>query len=59
MKRREKISNRQKEKHGDKTKDKKGFIAKIMDKLDKKLEDQAKSAGCCDSSNKGKRKSCC
>ena len=53
------MSNDQKEKQGNKAENKKGFIAKIMDKLDKKLEKQAKNAGCCDSSNKGKGKSCC
>lgn len=53
------MSNGKKEKHGNKAKNKKGFIARIMDKLDKKLEDQAKSAGCCDSSNNGKGKPCC
>ena len=47
------------EKQGKKARNKKSFLAKIMDKLDKKLEDQAKGAGCCNNSNKGKGKSCC
>jgi len=37
---------------------KKGFIARLMEKLDKKLEEKSKSAGCC-SSSKDKGSSCC
>lgn len=50
---------KQNEKQEEKARNKKGFIAKIMDKLDKKLEEQTKGAGCCNDSNKGKGKSCC
>ena len=39
-------------------KKKKGFIARIMEKLDKKLEEKSKSSGCC-SSSKNKGSSCC
>jgi len=31
---------------------KKGFFAKLFEKLDKKLEDKSKRSGCCCSSNK-------
>ena len=44
---------------GKKINKKKNFFAKIMDKLDKKLEEQAKDASCCSDSNNGKGKSCC
>ena len=38
---------------------KKGFFAKIIDKLDKKMQEKSKSASCCSGqSNKGKN-SCC
>ena len=47
------------ENQGKEVKSKKIFFAKLMDKLDKKLEKQAKGAGCCNNSNKGKGKSCC
>ncbi|MCD4782113.1 MAG: hypothetical protein K8S27_16430 [Candidatus Omnitrophica bacterium] len=33
-------------------KKKKGFLQKILDKLDKKLESQAKSSCCCSKNNK-------
>jgi len=59
MKRRENMSDKQNEKQGKKAKNKKGFIAKIMDKLDKKLEEQAKGASCCNNSNNDKGKPCC
>jgi len=36
---------------------KKGFIARLMEKFDKRLEEKSKSSGCC-SSNKGKGSSC-
>jgi len=50
----------QNEKQIKKARNKKSFIAKIMDKLDKKLEDRAKGAGCCcNNSNKDKGKPCC
>ncbi len=38
---------------------KKGFFGKIMDRWDKKLEDQAKNTGCCGHPENGKNKSCC
>ncbi len=53
------MPTRQNEKQGEKVNKKKNFFVKIMDKLDKKLEEQAKGAGCCNDSNKGKGKSCC
>jgi hypothetical protein len=38
---------------------KKGFFARIIDKLDKKMQEKAKSASCCSGQkNKGKN-SCC
>lgn len=37
---------------------KKGFFKKLMDKLDKKLEDKTKKTSCCGSS-KDKGSSCC
>ncbi len=41
-------------------KSKKGFFAKLFDKLDKKLEEKAKSGPCCcKSDNKEGNKSCC
>ena len=49
----------QKEKQKSATGKKKGFFGKIMDKLDKKLEDQAKNSGCCGDPENGKNKSCC
>ncbi|MFC1855465.1 hypothetical protein ACFL2A_02835 [Thermodesulfobacteriota bacterium] len=39
--------------------EKKGFISKIVDKLDKKLEDKAKKASCCDRKDKKGGSSCC
>ena len=54
-----KMPARENEKQGKKAKNKKSFFAKIMDRLDKKLEDRAKGASCCNSSNKDKGKSCC
>ena len=43
-----------------KTDSKKGFIGRIVEKLDKKMEQKAKSSCCC-SGDKGKNKgsSCC
>ncbi len=42
-------------------KEKKGFISKIVDKLDKKLEDKAKKTTSCDCSDSDKKggSSCC
>jgi hypothetical protein len=48
---------------GNKTEDKKlkkGFFARWMDKLDKKMEEKAKSGHCCCKGNeKEEGKSCC
>lgn len=38
---------------------KKGFIGKLIEKLDKKMEGKAKAKPCCDSKDKSKGKSCC
>lgn len=46
------------EKRGNEIK-KKNFFEKIMDKLDKKLKEKSKSTGCCNSSNKDNKKTCC
>lgn len=44
------------EKAGDK-KEKKGFFSRMIDKLDKKMEEKARESKCCSGSSKGK--SCC
>ena len=41
----------------EKTDKKKGFLAKLIEKLDKKMEEKAKVKPCCN--NKDKGKSCC
>ncbi len=41
-----------------KDKKKKGFFGRIMDKLDKKLEEKSKKSSCC-GSDKDKGSSCC
>ena len=39
---------------------KKGFFARLFDKIDKKLEEKAKSGCCCSKGdNNGGKKSCC
>ena len=38
---------------------KKGFFAKLFEKLDKKLEDKAKKTGCCCGPKKESGDSCC
>ncbi len=38
---------------------KKGFFGKLVEKLDKKMEEKSKSKPCCDSKDKGEDKSCC
>lgn len=38
---------------------KKGFFAKMVDKLDKKLEEKSKEQSCCNPSDKKNGKSCC
>jgi len=41
-------------------KPKKGFFARIFDKLDKKMEEKAKSGSCCGKGDDRKeKKSCC
>ena len=42
-------------------KKKKGFLGKIMEKLDKKLEEKSKNTSCCGGAgqDKGKGSSCC
>ncbi len=45
-------------KRSDKDK-KKSFFARLMDKLDKKIEEKSKSTPCCNSKAEGKGKSCC
>ena len=42
----------------DKSEKKKGFFARIIDKLDKKIEDKANKSSCCCSDQK-KDSSCC
>jgi len=38
---------------------KKGFFAKIIDKLDKKMQEKAKSGPCCSGRNNKGKNSCC
>ncbi len=38
---------------------KKGFMSKLIEKLDKKMEAKAKAKPCCDNKEKKKGKSCC
>ena len=38
---------------------KKGFIARLIEKLDKKMEEKAKSAPCCSPKDKHEGGSCC
>jgi len=39
---------------------KKGFFVRLLDKIDKKMEEKAKSSSCCCKSNdKEGKKSCC
>ena len=38
---------------------KKGFFCRLMDKLDKKMEEKAKTKPCCKSTGEDKDKSCC
>ena len=41
-------------------KSKKGFSARLIDKLDKKMEEKAKSGSCCcKGDDNGEKKSCC
>ncbi len=41
------------------SKEKKGFISKILERLDKGLEKKSKNTSCCCKENKEKGKSCC
>lgn len=38
---------------------KKGFFGKLIEKLDKKLEEKSKEQSCCSPSDKKNGKSCC
>ncbi|MDP2830716.1 MAG: hypothetical protein Q8O02_00505 [Candidatus Omnitrophota bacterium] len=38
---------------------KRGFFARMIDKLDKKMEEKARESKCCGGSDKSKGKSCC
>jgi len=40
-------------------KKKKGFFARMIDKIDKKLQEKAKSGSCCCSKDDAGKKSCC
>lgn len=37
----------------------KGFLARLVEKLDKKLEEKAKAKPCCDDKDKPKDEGCC
>ena len=43
----------------EKKEEKKGFFARMMDKLDKKMEAKMKEKPCCSDKEKGKEGSCC
>lgn len=38
---------------------KRGFFARLIDKLDKKMQEKAKSKSCCGGEAKPDKKSCC
>jgi len=38
---------------------KRGFLGKLIEKLDKKMEEKAKTKPCCDNQGKNKGASCC
>ena len=38
---------------------KKSFLGKLIEKIDKKMEEKAKTKPCCESKNKDKDKPCC
>ena len=40
-------------------KEKKGFLARLIEKLDKKMEEKAKSQSCCTGKDKSKDETCC
>lgn len=40
-------------------KKRKGFFGRMLEKIDKTMEEKAKAKPCCDSNDKNKGKSCC
>jgi len=44
---------------GNQKEEKKGFLAKLIEKLDKKMEKRAKTKPCCPGKDKDKNKPCC
>ncbi len=40
-------------------KTKKGFFSRMLEKLDKKMEEKAKSTSCCNGENNPGKNSCC
>lgn len=38
---------------------KRNFFGRLMERLDKKMEEKAKTKSCCDKKEKNKGKSCC
>jgi hypothetical protein len=38
---------------------KKGFWARLIDKLDKKMQEKAKAESCCGGAGKAEKRSCC
>ena len=43
----------------DQVKAKRGLFARIIDKLDKQMQEKAKSKSCCNAEDKSGKKSCC
>ena len=43
----------------DQKKVRKGFFARMVDKLDKKMQEKAKTKSCCGGEDKPGKKSCC
>ncbi len=43
----------------DQEKVKKGFFARMIDKLDKQMQEKAKAKPCCGGNDKSDKKSCC
>jgi len=48
-----------KEEEMNKSEKKKSFFGKLIEKLDKKMEEKSKAKSCCDSKDRGKGKACC
>jgi len=48
-----------KEEEVNKPEKKKSFFGKLIEKLDKKMEERANAKPCCAAKDKGKGKSCC